>query len=41
VEVTPKYEGGEYTLYQRDHYLSGKAPMKKVKRFVTPTVIHW
>ncbi len=41
VEVTPKYEGGDYPLYLRSHFDQTDAPMKKVSRFVTSTVVKW
>lgn len=41
VDVEPEYTGDEYKLYERDHFKANKAPMKKVRRFVSPTVIDW
>ena len=41
IEVTPKYEGGEYALYQRDYFKQNKAPMKEVTRFVSDRVVRW
>ena len=39
VDIDPK--GKIYPLYQRDHYLKDKAPMKKVSRFVSTDTIQW
>jgi len=30
-----------YPIYQREHYKRGKAPMKRVERYVSPAIIEW
>ena len=32
---------GQYQIYLRDHYKGNNAPMKKVTRYVNPTVLRW
>ena len=39
VDITPRESGLGYPLYERSHYKQHKAPLKKVTRFVGPTVI--
>jgi hypothetical protein len=40
IEIDPPLMPGE-PVFQRKHYLSGKAPMKDTDYFVTPTVLKW
>jgi hypothetical protein len=41
VDVSPREDTGEYKLYERDHMKEGKAPLHKVKRFVSDRQIDW
>ena len=41
VDVSPRKETDEYRFYERDHLKSGKAPLKKVTRFVSSASIRW
>ena len=39
VDISP--EGTIYPLYQRDHYMQDKAPVKRVNRFVSREAVLW
>jgi len=42
VDISPRPEGPGYPLYtKREGYKAGHAPMKKVTRFISPTIIDW
>ena len=42
VDISPRPEGTGYPLYtKRSQYKAEKAPMKKVTRYVSPTIIQW
>lgn len=41
VDVAPRENTGEYTLYERDHMKGTTAPMRKVTRFVADRHINW
>ena len=39
IDISPRETGEFYQLYQREHFKSDKAPMRKVNRFVTDRLI--
>ena len=41
VDFSPRPDDRWYLNYKRDHYKKDKAPMKEVRRYVTPDIIMW
>jgi hypothetical protein len=41
VDISPRDNDGTFPIYRRDHYRSGKAPVKEIVRYVSPYTIAW
>ena len=41
IDISPRDTGLGYPLYERDHFKKDKAPVKKVKRYVTSRLIKY
>ncbi len=40
-KIEPQADPAHYPIYQREKYLQDTAPMKRVSRYVSPTVLTW
>ena len=41
LDIAPRDQGPGYPLYLRDNLNGGKAPMRKVTRYVSPAILSW